>query len=95
MYPGVAAALAVGVTAYVAQLLPLDARAMAFVPACILCAFGIVNFVGTRLCGSLMTITNMLKLFILFALVGWAVVSGHAHLSNLMPLAERRPGLEP
>jgi APA family basic amino acid/polyamine antiporter len=94
MYPGVAAALAVGATAYVMQLLPLDARAMAFVPACILCTFGIVNFLGTRLSGSLMTIINMLKLLILFTLVGWAVVSRHAHLSNLMPLAARRPGSE-
>ena len=94
MYPGVAAALAVGAGAYVAQVLPLDARAMALVPAAILCIFGVVNFLGTRLSGSLMTFTNILKLFILAALVGWAVVSGHAHLSNLMPLAERRPGSE-
>ena len=92
MYPGVAAALAVGSTAYVAQLLPLSATAIAFVPASILCFFGVINFVGTRLSGSLMTFINILKLFILFALVAWAVVSGHAHLSNLAPLAERRPG---
>jgi APA family basic amino acid/polyamine antiporter len=94
MYPGVAAALAVGASAYVAQVLPLDAQGMAFVPAGILCIFGIVNFLGTRLSGSLMTFVNILKLFILVALVGWAVVSGHAHLSNLMPLATRRPGSE-
>jgi APA family basic amino acid/polyamine antiporter len=94
MYPGVAAALAVGATAYVAQVLPLDQRAMLFVPATILCIFGVINFVGTRLSGSLMTIVNILKLVILFALVGWAVVSGHAHLANLMPLVERRPGSE-
>jgi APA family basic amino acid/polyamine antiporter len=92
MYPGVAAALAVGASAYVAQLLPLDAREMALVPAGILCIFGIVNFLGTRLSGSLMAFVNILKLFILFALVGWTVVSGDAHLSNLMPLAQRRLG---
>jgi len=94
MYPGVAAALAVGASAYVAQLIPLSAGAIAFVPACILCAFGVVNFLGTRLSGSLMTFVNILKLFILFALVAWAVISGHAHVSNLMPLDERRPGSE-
>jgi APA family basic amino acid/polyamine antiporter len=92
MYPGVAAALAVGATAYVAQVLPLDARALAFVPPCILLNFGIVNFLGTRLSGALMTFTNILKLVILFGLVAWAAVSGHAHLSNLLPLAQRRPG---
>ncbi|MGB7549915.1 MAG: amino acid permease [Terracidiphilus sp.] len=94
MYPGVAAALAVGASAYVAQLLPLDARTMAYVPAGILCIFGIVNFLGTRLSGSLMTFVNIFKLLILFALAGWAVASGHAHVSNLLPIAERRPGSE-
>ena len=92
MYPGVAAALAVGATAYVAQVTPLSARTLAFVPAGILLIFGGVNFLGTRLSGTLMTFTNLLKLLILFGLVAWAVASGHAHLSNLMPLAERRPG---
>lgn len=94
MYPGVAAALAVGASAYVAQVLPLNERAIALVPAFILCVFGVINFVGTRLSGSLMTFINILKLFILFALVAWAVVSGHAHLGNLFPLAERRSGSE-
>src|ERR1019366_4722443 len=51
MYPGVAAALAVGASAYVAQLLPLNATALAFVPASILCVFGFINMVGTRLSG--------------------------------------------
>ncbi|MDR3775225.1 MAG: amino acid permease [Terracidiphilus sp.] len=95
MYPGVAAALAVGASAYVAQVLPLDQRAMAFVPATILCIFGAVNFVGTKLSGSLMTFINIFKLAILFALLGWAVISGHARLDNLTPLVERRPGSEP
>src|ERR1035441_1126545 len=94
MYPGVAAALAVGASAYIAQVLPLEAHEMAFVPAGILSIFGIVNLLGTRLSGSLMTFINILKLVILIALVGRAVVSGHAHLSNLMPLAARRPGSE-
>lgn len=94
MYPGVAAALAVGATAYVAQVFPLSAREMAFVPAGILLIFGAVNFLGTRLSGTLMTFTNILKLGLLFGLVAWAAVSGHAHLSNLMPLTERRAGSE-
>ena len=94
MYPGVAAALAVGAVAYVAQLLPLSARATVLVPAAIILIFGAINLLGTRLSGSLMTFANILKLFILFALVGWTAVSGHAHMSNLLPLAERRPGSE-
>jgi len=94
MYPGVAAALAVGASAYVAQVLPISPNAMVFVPASILCIFGAINFVGTRLSASLMTFINIFKLVILFALVGWAAVSGHAHLSNLTPLVQRRPGSE-
>src|SRR5664280_738790 len=47
MYPGVAAALAVGATAYVVQILPLNARTIAIVPASILCTFGAVNLAGT------------------------------------------------
>ncbi len=94
MYPGVAAALAVGATAYVAQVIPLDQRAVALLPATILCVLGVINFVGTGLSGTLMTFINIFKLVILFALVGWAIISGHAHLANLMPLTERRPGSE-
>ncbi len=94
MYPGVAAALAVGASAYVAEALPLDQRMIALIPAGILCVFGLVNLLGTRLSGALMTFINIFKLIILFALVGWAVLSGHAHLANLRPLWERRPGSE-
>ncbi len=95
MYPGVAAALAVGATAYVAQVLSLDSKETALTPAVILCVFGVINLVGTRLSGSLMTLVNIFKLLILFALVGWTVLSGHAHIGNLLPFAERRSGSEP
>lgn len=94
MYPGVAAALAVGSVAYVSQLLPPGVRSMAVVPVVVLCAFAIVNLLGTRLSGAVMSSVNILKLVVLFSLVGWAFVSGHAHASNLLPLAERRPGSE-
>src|SRR6202050_4641329 len=48
MYPGVAAALAVGAAPYLAQLLPMGAREMAAVPAELICLFGIINLIGTR-----------------------------------------------
>jgi len=92
MYPGVAAALAVGSVAYVSQVLPLGSKALAVVPAFLLCAFAIVNILGTRLSGAVMSFVNVLKLGVLFSLVGWAMVSGHAHVRNLLPLVERRPG---
>jgi basic amino acid/polyamine antiporter, APA family len=95
MYPGVAAALAVGSVAYIAQLVPLTGRELALTPAAILCAFCVLNIVGTRLSGAVTSVVNILKIAILVALVGWAAFSGHAHIANLLPVAQRRPGSEP
>jgi basic amino acid/polyamine antiporter, APA family len=91
MYPGVAAALAVGAAPYVAQLLPGRAG-LAFAPALLLCLFGAINLIGTRFSAAVMSFVNGFKLLILFALVGWAMVSGHAHMANLVPFTVRRPG---
>jgi basic amino acid/polyamine antiporter, APA family len=92
MYPGVAAALAVGAAPYVQQLLPPGAPGLASAPALLLCIFGAINLAGTRFSAAVMSFVNGFKLLILFALVGWAAVSGHAHMSNLMPFTVRRPG---
>jgi basic amino acid/polyamine antiporter, APA family len=92
MYPGVTAALAVGAAPYVAQLLPRGAPGLASIPALLLCIFCVINLLGTRFSAAVLSWINGFKLLILFALVGWAVASGHAHVANLLPLAERRPG---
>jgi basic amino acid/polyamine antiporter, APA family len=94
MYPGVAAALAVGSVPYLAQVLPLNSSWLSAMPVLLLCVFAVINLLGTRLSGAVMSLVNILKLAILFALVGWAAISGHAHLNNLMPFAVRRPGSE-
>src|SRR5271165_2218479 len=72
MYPGVAAALAVGAAPYLAQVLPLSSGALSAAPALLLCLFGAINLLGTRLSGTVMSLVNLLKLAVLFALVGWA-----------------------
>ena len=91
--PGLAAALAVGAAAYVRTLAPsLGAWPAALVPAAILLILAALNLLGTRLSGGFMTAANLLKLAVLFALVGWAIFSGQGSLANLLPLAERRPG---
>jgi basic amino acid/polyamine antiporter, APA family len=95
MYPGVAAALAVGSAPYVAQLLPSGTPGLAFVPALLLCIFGAINLIGTRFSAAVMSFVNGFKLLILFSLVGWAVASGHAHVANLLPFTVRRPGSDP
>jgi APA family basic amino acid/polyamine antiporter len=92
MYPGVAAALAVASVAYVLQLMPLGSLAQSLVPVVLLCAFALVNLLGTRMGGAIMSFVNILKLVLLFSLGAWAILSGHAHVANLLPLAVRRPG---
>jgi APA family basic amino acid/polyamine antiporter len=95
MYPGVAAALCVGLVPYAQALFPLPARWAAALPACILIALGAVNYFGTRLSGRVMAALNWLKVSVLAALAGWAVLSGHATIANLSPLTARRAGSDP
>ena len=94
MYPGVAAALAVGAAPYVARRLPLGTRGLVLVPGLLICIFGVITLIGTRFSAAVMSLVNGFKLIILFALVAWAVISGHAHLGNLLPFTVRRPGSE-
>ena len=95
MYPGVAAALCVGLVPYVQSLVVLPGWLAAALPALILLALGALNYAGTGLSSSFMTALNWLKIPVLAALVGWALVSGHAALANLAPLALRRSGSDP
>lgn len=95
MYPGLAAALAVGAVPYVQVLIPLTPRISAFLPAIFLLGLACINYIGTRLSSRVMTTANLLKICVLFALVAWAWISGHAATANLLPLVHRRPGSEP
>jgi APA family basic amino acid/polyamine antiporter len=95
MYPGVAAALCVGLVPYVQSLVPLPSWLVVSLPALILLALGCLNYAGTRLSSGLMTALNWLKVPVLAGLVVWALVSGHATLANLAPLTLRRAGSDP
>jgi basic amino acid/polyamine antiporter, APA family len=92
--PGIAAALAFGAVPYVQAIVGMSPRTAVILPFAILAGLGVINYLGTRLSGRVMATANLLKLGVLFALVAWAVFSGHASAANLMPLAERRPGSE-
>jgi basic amino acid/polyamine antiporter, APA family len=92
MYPGVAAALAVGSVAYIAQVAPLSPRLLALAPAALLMAFGAINILGTRLSGVVVSSVNTVKIAVLLIVAGWALFGGHAHVANLLPIAQRRPG---
>jgi APA family basic amino acid/polyamine antiporter len=95
MYPGVAAALCVGLVPYVQSLVPLPGWLTAVLPALILLALGSLNYAGTRISSGFMTALNWLKVPVLAGLVGWALVSGQATLANLAPLTLRRTGSDP
>jgi APA family basic amino acid/polyamine antiporter len=90
--PGIAAALAFGAIPYVQAVAAISPRVAATLPFTILVVLGMINYAGTSLSGRVMATANLLKLAVLFGLVAWAFVSGHASTSNLLPLAERRPG---
>src|SRR5215470_3228380 len=92
--PGLAAALSVGAVPYVQSIVSISPRVAAILPAAILICLGIINYVGTRLSSRVMATANLLKIAVLFALVAWAFVSGHASTTNLLPLTTRRPGSE-
>ena len=64
MYPGVAAALAVGAAPYLAHVLPAGTRGLAAAPALLICIFGALNLIGTKFAASIMSVTNGFKLAI-------------------------------
>lgn len=92
MYPGVAAALCVGVAPYVSALVALPVWVVKALPAVLLIAAGALNYCGARLSGGVMTALNWLKAPVLVGLVGWALFSGHATVANLEPWTLRRAG---
>ncbi len=95
MYPGVAASLCVGIVPYIQTLVPVPVRLVAFVPAVLLLGLGFLTYVGARLSSGVMTTLNWLKVPVMAALVGWALVSGHASMANLAPFTLRRAGSDP
>lgn len=95
MYPGVAAALSVGVVPYIRALIPISEEMARTVPALVLLVLGALNYFGTRLSSGVMATLNWLKVPVLAALVGWAFFSGHATMSNVLPITARRAGSDP
>ncbi|HEY0758483.1 MAG TPA: amino acid permease [Acidisarcina sp.] len=95
MDPGLAAALAVGATAYVLAIVAVPHLLAVFIPAAILLGLAVNNYFGTRMSGRVMTTANLMKISVLFALVAWAFGARRGSMSNLLPFATRRDGSEP
>jgi APA family basic amino acid/polyamine antiporter len=94
MYPGVSAALCVGLIPYLQTLVPISAAAARLVPALLILAFGALNYFGTRLSRRVMSTLNWIKVPLLIGLVGWALASPHASLAHLSA-AQRPAGADP
>lgn len=95
MYPGVVASLCVGIVPYIQELVPVPPRAVPLVPGFLVLALGFLTYVGMRLSSGAMTALNWLKVPVMVALVGWALLSGHAAMTNLAPFTQRRAGADP
>lgn len=95
MYPGVAAALCVGVVPYMQRVLPLHNVSPGVLAAGLLIGAGALNYIGTGVSGALMSALNWLKVVVLLALVAWSWMSGHATMGHLVPLAQRHTGSDP
>ena len=83
MYPGVCAALCVGLVPYLQVLVPISPSTARLVPALLILGFGVLNYFGTRLSNGVMSTLNWIKVPLLLVLVGWALASPHAAFANL------------
>lgn len=89
---GLAAALAVGATAYIAILLPAAGEFPTLTAALLLIGFAAINYRGTSIGGRFMIVVNWLKLCIIALLIVWAFVAHPPSQSHILPLATRRSG---
>jgi APA family basic amino acid/polyamine antiporter len=93
MDPGLTAALATGLGAYAAALVPgVPPKAVAVAAiACVAAA----NRAGVRLAAGLAHALAVAKVVVLVLLVGLGLFGGAGHASHLLPFAARRPGSPP
>jgi basic amino acid/polyamine antiporter, APA family len=95
MDPGLTAALATGLAAYAAVLVPLGAGGQKILAIAVLVAVGAANIVGLRLGDGLLKLLTILKLGVLAGIVSWAFASGAGHWDRFVPFVDRRPGSPP
>ncbi|HEY6970425.1 MAG TPA: amino acid permease, partial [Candidatus Angelobacter sp.] len=95
MDPGLTAALTVGLVSYIAYIVPVDGMSARLVAVTVVCSLALINILNARAGAALLQITTWLKIGILILLPLWAIVFHAGHFSNLLPLAERRPGSLP
>lgn len=92
MDPGLTAALAVGMAAYVSFIFKLSATALKAVAIGSILFVALVNVRGVRLGGGLIRWLTIIKLGLLGLVIVWGFGSRAGHWSNFIPLVAQRPG---
>src|SRR5262249_8311877 len=95
MDPGITAALASGLAAYVGYLVPLGPIGLKVVALGAITAAAAVNIRGSVLSGRVLEALTVLKLGALAAIVLLAFGLGRGDWSHFVPLVERHPGAPP
>jgi len=95
MDPGVTAALATGLAAYVSVIVPLDPAQGRLLAATAVFVLAAANIAGLRLGDGLLRALTALKLGALGFLVVWAVASGAGDWGHFVPFLAQREGSLP
>jgi APA family basic amino acid/polyamine antiporter len=95
MDPGLTAALAIGLTSYVAYIVPIAGFHAKLLGLGVVCLLAIINMLNARAGAALLQLTTWLKISILALLPLWAMASHAGRFSNMVPLVDRRPGSPP
>jgi APA family basic amino acid/polyamine antiporter len=95
MDPGITAALATGLAAYVGYLMPLGPLGLKLVALGSIAAAALVNIRGSVLSGRVLEALTVLKLGALAAIVLLAFGFGRGDWSHFVPLVARHPGAPP
>lgn len=93
--PGITAALAVGLAAYVSYLTPLSPTAMKLVAILVILGVAALNIRHARLGAGFLRWLTWAKLGVLGLLPFWALARGAGSWSNLVPFVAQRQGSEP
>jgi APA family basic amino acid/polyamine antiporter len=92
MDPGIVAALAAGLSDYVAYLTPLGPGGRRVVAVGAILLLATVTALGTRLAARTLVLVTALKLSVLAVIVGLGLASEQAALGRLLPSFARYPG---
>jgi APA family basic amino acid/polyamine antiporter len=95
MDPGITAALATGLAAYVGYLVPLGDLAARVTGVAAIGAFAAVHVVGVRLGIRVLTMLSVVKVGLVCLLTVAALASAAADWSHFVPFVARRPGAPP